>query len=109
MSTRPGIKPPVMKDCNAQRTGLSSYGGLTMDDDDIFIGHVFYGIGSDDGGFYVAVRLQWPDLSSRTFVAEARFQLWADAVHYMEVMEADGLQTAMRLGLDMTRDKGSQN
>jgi len=80
-----------------------------MDDDDVCIGHVFYGIGSDDDGFFVAVRLQWPDFSSRTFVAEARFQLWADAVHYMEVMEADGMQTAMRLGLMMDKDEGSQN
>jgi len=109
MSIRPGIKRRPMKGYNVQHTESSSYGGLTMDDDDVLIGHVFYGIGSDDGGFYVAVRIQWPDYSSRTFVAEARFQLWADAVHYMEVMEADGMQTAMRLGLGMTRDKGSQN
>lgn len=79
-----------------------------MAEDGVFMGHLFYEVGHDASGFYVAIRLERPDRSSRTMVAEARFRHFDEALDFMRALEADAQFHAQLLGLMMVRDE-SQN
>jgi len=69
---------------------------------DELIGRIYYGIGIDDGGYYVAVRLE-VDGKQVDWEATARFEDSEDAIEFMlrlaDEIEANGLSG----GLTMTQ------